>query len=184
MGIPDKAYELNFAMVRGLEYYTGPIYETTIRKPKAMPSITGGGRYDELIGLFASTSYPATGTSFGIERIIDAMDELGMFPAGIGCTTAKVLVTSFGKEMTRASLGLATQLRQAGIPATLYFDYDDRLGDQIGYASAKGIPFVIILGPDEWAAGQATIRKLGQTADESEQRTVSLNDVANTISGW
>jgi histidyl-tRNA synthetase len=184
MGIPDAAYELNFAMVRGLEYYTGPIYETTIRKPKAMPSITGGGRYDELIGLFASSSYPATGTSFGIERIIDAMDELNMFPSEIGRTTAQVLVTSFGKGMTNASLGLATQLRQAGICTAMYFDYEERLGDQIGYASAKGIPFVIIVGPDEWAAGQATIRKLGQTADESEQRTVSLDAVVNTITGW
>lgn len=184
MGIPDGAYELNFAMVRGLEYYTGPIYETTIRKPKAMPSITGGGRYDELIGLFASTSYPATGTSFGIERIIDAMDELGMFPPDIGRTTAQVLVTSFGMEMVSASLGLATQLRQKGIDTAMYFDYTDRLGDQIGYASAKGIPYVIILGPDEWASGQATIRRLGQTANESEQRTARLDDVANMILNW
>lgn len=184
MGVPDDAYELNFAMVRGLEYYTGPIYETTIRKPKAMPSITGGGRYDDLIGLFASTSYPATGTSFGIERIIDAMDELGMFPSDIGRTTAQVLVTSFGEEMVSASLGLSTQLRQAGINTAMYFDYADRLGDQIGYASAKGIPYVVILGPDEWAAGQATIRRLGQTAEESEQRTVRLDDAADTILNW
>lgn len=184
MGVPDDAYQLNFAMVRGLEYYTGPIYETTIRNPKAMPSITGGGRYDELIGLFASTGYPATGTSFGIERIIDAMDELGMFPADIGRTTAQVLVTSFGEEMASASLGLATQLRQAGIGTAMYFDYADRLGDQIGYASAKGIPYVIILGPDEWAAGQATIRRLGQTAEQSQQRTVRLDDVATTILSW
>jgi histidyl-tRNA synthetase len=184
MGVPDDAYELNFAMVRGLEYYTGPIYETTIRKPKAMPSITGGGRYDELIGLFASTSYPATGTSFGIERIIDAMDELGMFPSDIGRTTAQVLVTSFGEEMVNASLGLATHLRQVGINTTMYFDCADRLGDQIGYASAKGIPYVIILGTNEWAAGQATIRRLGQTAEESEQRTVRLDDVADTIRLW
>lgn len=184
MGVPDTAYELNFAMVRGLEYYTGPIYETTIRKPKAMPSITGGGRYDELIGLFASASYPATGTSFGIERIIDAMDELGMFPPDISRTTAQVLVTSFAKEMVNASLALATQLRRAGIGTAMYFDYEDRLGDQIGYASAKGMPYVIILGPDEWAAGQATIRRLGQTAEESEQRTVRLDAVADTILSW
>ncbi len=184
MGVPDAAYDLNFAMVRGLEYYTGPIYETTIRKPKAMPSITGGGRYDELIGLFASASYPATGTSLGIERIIDAMDELGMFPPDIGQTTAQVLVTSFGEELASASLGLATQLRQAGIGTAMYFDHGDRLGDQIGYASAKGIPYVIILGPDEWAAGQATIRRLGQTANESQQRTVRLDDVTDTVLNW
>jgi histidyl-tRNA synthetase len=184
MAIPDTAYGLSFAMVRGLEYYTGPIFETTIRKPKAMPSITGGGRYDDLIGLFGPTTYPATGISFGIERIIDAMEELEMFPPKIGRTTAQVLVTSFGEEMVGASLELATRLRQDGINTAMYYNCADRLGDQIGYASAKGIPFVIILGPDEWAAGQAAIRKLGQTSKDSEQRTARLEDVAGVIRGW
>ena len=66
-------------MVRGLEYYTGPIYETVVEEPK-IGSITGGGRYDELIGSFSKQGYPATGTSFGIERIIDVMEEFDMFP--------------------------------------------------------------------------------------------------------
>ena len=184
LGIPETAYELNFAMVRGLEYYTGPIFETTIREPKAMPSITGGGRYDELIGLFSDISHPATGTSLGIERIIDAMDELGMFPPDIRATTAEVLVTVFSAETVSASLRLATDLRRAGINTTLYFDYEDRLGDQIGYASAKGIPFVVIVGPDEIAQGKATIRRLGKTREESEQRSVPSGEVAAAIRDW
>lgn len=184
LGVPESDCKLNFAMVRGLEYYTGPIYETTIEKPKAMPSITGGGRYDELIGLFSDVSFPATGTSFGIERIIDAMDELDMFPPGIRATTAEALVTIFNAETVGDSLQLATQLRQAGINTTMYYDPEARLGDQIGYASAKGIPFVLILGPDEIAAGQVTIRKLGQTRKDSEQRTVLLGDAANAIKQW
>jgi histidyl-tRNA synthetase len=184
LGVPAAVCQLNVAMVRGLEYYTGPIYETTIEKPRAMPSITGGGRYDELIGMFSDVSYPATGTSLGIERIIDAMDELDMFPPDLRSTTAEVLVTVFGAETASASLSLASALRQAGVSTTLYFDYGDRLGDQIGYASAKGIPFVVILGPDEMAAGQATIRQLGRTRQESEQRTVPLGEVAAAIRGW
>jgi histidyl-tRNA synthetase len=184
LGMPESAYAISFAMVRGLEYYTGPIYETTIRKPKAMPSITGGGRYDELIGLFTDVSYPATGTSFGIERIIDAMDELGMFPPDIGATTAEVLVTVFDANTVGESLRLAAALRRGGVKTAMYFEYDDRLGDQIGYASGKGIPFVVILGPDEIAAGQATIRRLGRTRKESEQRTVPLPDIADVIRNW
>ncbi len=184
MGVPEHVTALNFAMVRGLEYYTGPIYETTIREPKAMPSITGGGRYDELIGMFAEVSYPATGTSFGIERIIDAMDELGMFPPDIRATTAEVLVTVFDADTVGASLKLATALRREGLNVSLYFDYHDRLGEQIGYAAAKGIPFVIILGPDEIHAGQATIRALGETRAEGDQRTVPFEDVAQVIRGW
>jgi histidyl-tRNA synthetase len=184
LGVPESDCKLNFAMVRGLEYYTGPIYETTIEKPKAMPSITGGGRYDELIGLFSDVSFPATGTSFGIERIIDAMDELDMFPPGIRPTTAEALVTIFNAETVSDSLQLATQLRHAGINTTMYYETEARLGDQLGYASAKGIPFVLILGPDEIAAGQVTIRKLGETRKDSEQRTVSLGDAANAIKQW
>nr|MBN1229273.1 histidine--tRNA ligase [Anaerolineae bacterium] len=184
LGIPSAAYALNFAMVRGLEYYTGPIFETTITEPKAMPSITGGGRYDELIGLFADTSYPATGTSLGIERIIDAMDELDMFPVGIRSSVADVLVTIFDPSTQSESLRLATKLRKTGVKTSLYYDPLSRLGDQIGYASATGIPFVIILGPDEIAQEEATIRRLGDSPETSVQLTVKFNEVAQTILNW
>src|SRR2546421_10058394 len=102
LDIPEEYYQVKFAMVRGLEYYTGPIYETTIEEPR-MPSITGGGRYDELVGMFSQRSYPATGTSIGIERIIDAMEELNMFPPNVGKTVAQVLVTVFDKTLVNAS---------------------------------------------------------------------------------
>ena len=91
---PPKTTSLDFAMVRGLEYYTGPIYETVVEEPK-IGSITGGGRYDDLIGLFAGRSLPATGTSIGIERIIVVMDELNMYPPDVRGTVAQVLVTVF-----------------------------------------------------------------------------------------
>jgi histidyl-tRNA synthetase len=184
LGVPEEVCQLNFAMVRGLEYYTGPIYETSVREPKAMPSITGGGRYDKLIGLFSGVDYPATGTSLGIERIIDTMDELNMFPPDIRATTAEVLVTVFGPETAGESLKLAARLREAGINTALYFEAEDSLRDQIGYASAKGIPFVVIMGPDEIAAGQATVRRLGKTAKDSEQRTVPLKETAEAIRSW
>ena len=74
LGVTEECYKVNPAMVRGLEYYTGPIYETVVEEPK-IGSITGGGRYDELIGSFSKQGFPATGTSFGIERIIDVMEE-------------------------------------------------------------------------------------------------------------
>jgi histidyl-tRNA synthetase len=184
LGVPENVYRLNFAMVRGLEYYTGPIFETTVEKPKAMPSITGGGRYDELIGLFTDVSSPATGTTLGIERIIDTMEELDMFPPEIRPTTAEVLVSVFSPETAQAALEVATLLRAAGINTSLYFEAGDSLRDQIGYASAKGIPYVVIIGTDEVASGQVTIRKLGATAKDSEQRTVARDQVANQIQNW
>lgn len=184
MGIEEEATRLNFAMVRGLEYYTGPIFETTVEEPATMPSITGGGRYDELIGLFSDTPYPATGTSLGIERIIDAMDELDMFPESIRSSTAQVLVTLFDADMQAASIELATTLRRGGINTSVYYDPSERLGDQIGYASAKGIPFVAIIGPDELEQGMATIREMGETRREGDQRTIPLTKVVEAILNW
>jgi histidyl-tRNA synthetase len=184
LGVPETVYRLNFAMVRGLEYYTGPIFETTVEKPKAMPSITGGGRYDNLIGMFSPVSYPATGTSLGIERIIEVMDELAMFPPELRSTTSEALVTIFSEEAVEASLSVASALRADGIKTTIYFDYSRGLRDQIGYASAKGIPYAIIVGPDEIAAGTATIRRLGATAGDSQQRTVDTSQVAAALRKW
>ena len=92
LDVPEEFYKVNVAMVRGLEYYTGPIYETVVEEPK-IGSITGGGRYDELIGSFSKQGYPATGTSFGIERIIGVMEEFDMFPSTVGKTVTEVLVT-------------------------------------------------------------------------------------------
>ncbi|NDJ52803.1 MAG: histidine--tRNA ligase [Chloroflexi bacterium] len=183
-GVPEDACALNFAMVRGLEYYTGPILETTVSEPKAMPSICGGGRYDGLIGRFGDVDIPATGGSLGIERIIDVMDELDMFPDDIKLTTSDVLVTVFDASTAAASLDVVTSLRQAGINSMIYFEPGDRLGDQLGYASSKGIPFVVIIGPDELATGKATIRKLGKTKKDSEQREVDLASVAAEIASW
>ncbi len=181
LGVPYSVCAVSFAMVRGLEYYTGPIYEATVRKPKAMPSICGGGRYDELIGLFSGVDCPATGASLGIERIIDAMEELEMFPSDIRLTTADVLVTVFDADTLGASLSLATELRQAGIGTLVYYEYTDRLGDQIAYAAAKGVPLVIILGPDELSAGKVTLRWLGETQQEGTQRMIPRRMVADAI---
>ena len=178
LAIPEAYYKVNFAMVRGLEYYTGPIYETTIEEPK-MPSITGGGRFDDLVGMFMDRSYPATGTTIGIERIIDAMEELNMFPPEVGKTVSQVLVTLFDETLVDASLQLANTLRKGGLKTELYFERDP-LGDQIRYASKKGIPYVVVLGPDELAADQVTVRSMLQ----KEQRTIKRSDAIGLIKQW
>lgn len=178
LGIPRERYEVDFSMVRGLGYYTGPIYETVVQEPR-IGSIGGGGRYDELIGMFSDRSYPATGTSFGIERIIDVMEALNMFPPEVGTTISQVLVTIFDEAQVGASLQLTNELRRAGLNTDLYFE-NDPLGDQIRYALKKGIRYVVIVGPDEIAAGEVTIRNLSL----KEQRTVERVVMANTIRDW
>ena len=178
LGVPDKFYRMNVSMVRGLEYYTGPIYETVVEEPK-IGSITGGGRYDELIGSFSKQGYPATGTSFGIERIIDVMEEFDMFPTTVGKTVTQVLVTVFDAELAQESLKLATLLRQNRIRTEVY-SRPTRLSTQIKYADTKGIPYAVILGSDELEAGSVAIRNLASR----EQQVVPREALVEHIQQW
>ena len=181
LGIPKENYKVDFSMVRGLDYYTGPIFETVVDEPK-IGSITGGGRYDNLIGLFTGEDIPVTGISLGIERIIDVMDELDMFPPSIGTTVTRVLVTLFDEASTPASLQLASELRQAGLKTELYFEAGG-LGKQMRYASRKGVPFVVIAGPDEVAEGKVTIRDLNNSRQETVPREAMVGILQEWLSG-
>jgi len=158
LGVSAGFYRVDLAMVRGLDYYTGPIYETLVEKPR-IGSITGGGRFDGLVGRFSAQGYPATGTTIGIERIIDVIEELQMYPPDVGGTVVQVLVTVFAPESLPESLQLLTELRSAGLRCELYYGADP-LGTQIRYALKKGVPLLLILGPDELASAQVTLRDL------------------------
>ncbi|MBI3913935.1 MAG: histidine--tRNA ligase, partial [Chloroflexi bacterium] len=175
--LPMTNYQFDFSMVRGLAYYTGPIYETVVTEPK-IGSLTGGGRYDELIGMFSRSgeSLPVTGTSLGIERIIDVMEELAMFPASVGRTMTQALVTVFDRERIGVSIRVANQLRGAGINTELALDADG-LGKQLKYAAAKAIPFAVIIGPDEAAAGKATLRDMAS----GEQVLIAQGELGESI---
>lgn len=174
--IPQEYYDFDFTMVRGLGYYTGPIFETIISEPN-LGSITGGGRYDDLIGLFRKKSLPTTGTSFGIERIIDLMDELNLYPESLGGTLVQVLVTVFSEDTRRASMKIANQLRQAGVYTELYFEAR-KLGKQFGHADKKGIPLVAVAGPDEIEKNIVTLRRLR----DGKEFTVPMSDASTKVS--
>jgi histidyl-tRNA synthetase len=175
LGVNPARLQVDLTMVRGLEYYTGPIFETVVTEPK-IGSLTGGGRYDGLIGLFSKTSLPATGTTIGIERIIDVMDELQMFPPNLGKTVTQVLVTVFDAERRAASLALTMELRAAGINAEVWYDADG-LGKQLKYAAAKGIPYAILIGPDEAASNVVTLRDL----TSGEQIAITREQIVNQL---
>jgi histidyl-tRNA synthetase len=173
--VSPEYYDFDFTMVRGLGYYTGPIFETIITEPN-LGSITGGGRYDDLGGLFRKQSLATTGTSLGIERIIDLMDELNLYPAHIGGTVVQVLVTVFNAESRPASTKLAAKLREQGIKTELYLE-DKGLGKQFQFADKKHIPLVATLGPDEVAAGVVKLKRLSDGAEV----TVEQDSVAAKI---
>lgn len=167
--VPQACYDFDFTMARGLGYYTGPIFETVISQPN-LGSITGGGRYDNLIGMFRRQSLPTTGTSFGIERIIDLMDELNLYPDHLGGTLVQALVTVFNQDTRGASIRIADMLRQAGINTELYLPAR-KLGRQLQYADKKGIPLAVIAGPDELEAGVVKLRRLA----DGNETTVALS---------
>ena len=178
VGVPPENCRIDFSMVRGLEYYTGPIFETVVEEPR-IGSITGGGRYDGLIGLFSKNDLPATGTSLGIERIIVAMDELDMYPPEVRGTVSQVLMTVFNEDMLSESLKLAGELRQAGFKVELYMG-NKGMGDQIRYALKRGIPYVAIVGPDDLETGQVVLRHL----DQKLQQAVDRDSAAEQIRSW
>lgn len=178
--VPVQFLDFDFTMVRGLGYYTGPIFETVITKPN-LGSITGGGRYDDLIGMFRSKgSLPTTGTSLGIERIIDLMDELNLYPAGISGTVVQVLVTVFDEATRPYATGIAADLRAAGIRAELTLD-DRKIGAQFRYADKRGIPVVVIAGSEEQAQGVVKLKRLTDGHEMSTGREGLVSAVAQLL---
>ncbi len=174
MGVPDERMVIAPRLARGLSYYTGAVFESIVHNPP-MGSLLGGGRYDELIGMFAGRSIPTVGLAFGIERLHDVMEELGMGPASR--TIATALVTLFNPEMAAESLRLARELRQAGLLIETMLDPSEKLGRQLQYADRRGIPYALVLGPDELARGEVVVKHLRS----GEQQSVARHAVAGML---
>ena len=155
--------ELDLSLARGLNYYTGAIFEVKA-KDFAIGSICGGGRYDDLTGIFGMPDTSGVGISFGADRIYDVMTGLGLFPEEAGRTT-KVMFVNFGGEEEMACLKLLGGLRAAGIPAEIYPE-SAKMKRQMEYANRRGIPYVVIVGSDELAAQCATVKDMIEGVQE------------------
>ncbi len=158
------------SLARGLSYYTGAIMEIAV--PDLAGSLGGGGRYDGLIGMFSGEDLPACGFSLGLERILVVMTERTMFPSGVQSAAADVLVTLFDEDGVTDALRLAGELRAAGIRVEVYPEAD-KLGKQFKYAAARGYRFVTVVGGDERAAAQVTVKNM-----QSAEQTVVARDQA------
>ncbi len=144
-------------VARGLSYYTGAIMEANV--PDLAGSLGGGGRYDNLVGMFLGQSVPACGFSLGLERILVVMGERGMFPPSLATTPADVMVAVFDAKDAPHAIRVAQTLRASGLRVMVYPDAD-KIGKQIKYADAQRIPYVAILGGDEIAGGTVTVKNL------------------------
>ena len=161
-------------LVRGLSYYTGPIFEVAVRGFNG--SAGGGGRYDDLVGMFAGKTLPASGFSLGLERVLLIMDEKGLFPDQLS-GQPQILVTQHGTDLAVHALSAARGLRARGMRVDLYPDLDDRYGKQFKYAEQRCIRFAVLQGPDEVSQRQVTVKDLVS----GNQTTLGRDDLGDWL---
>ena len=166
--------ELDLSLARGLNYYTGAIFEVKARD-FAIGSICGGGRYDDLTGIFGMPNTSGVGISFGADRIYEVMTGLDLFPDDTKGTT-RALMLNFGGEEERVSLRLAKNLREAGIACEVYPE-SAKMKKQMEYANRRAVPWVVIVGSDELASGRATVKNMAT----GEQQAVAFDELINRI---
>lgn len=180
LGVPEGKAVFFPALARGLDYYTGPVFETSVPEG-GVGSLGGGGRYDQLIGALGGRDLPATGISVGLERLLVVMEERGM--AGATASVTQALVAILPNDDPLPALQLATELRAAGIRAEVTLDPKRNLMQQFLYAERKGIPYVLIAGSDERAANTVTVRNLATRDQQQIPRPDLAADLHRRLNG-
>jgi histidyl-tRNA synthetase len=170
MGAKKDIFLFSPTLARGLDYYTGMIFEGVIPE-YTVGSVGGGGRYDNLLNQLLGVDQPAVGFAVGFDRTLEAAEQLGKIPAESRGT--KVLVTIFSPDLAKNSMSVTAELRKQGIPAELYLDPDRKLDAQLKYANKKAIPFVIIIGPDEVANNTIKLKNM-KTGEQKEVKKEEL----------
>ncbi len=173
--LDGATFRIDPSLARGLDYYTGIIFETTVDGYESFGAVAAGGRYDDLAGLFTSIELPGVGASFGVDRLLALMAEAGWLQPQ--AATAPVLLVNFPGGDVRVYFRLAHRLRQAGIGCEIFPD-PRPLRDQLGYASSRGYRFALIIGPDELAQGTFALRNL-QT--RQQQRDLPLSELVDRV---
>lgn len=176
LGVPKSALVFTPALARGLDYYTGMIFEVSVPE-YGTSSLGGGGRYDKLIEQLGGNSTPAVGIAFGFDRMIEAAELLKLFTLKNLGTQA--LVTVFNPSLLDRSLEVVNSLREAGIASEFYIEPGDKLEKQLKYADRKGIPYVVIQGPDEAARDVVKLKTLAT----KEQEEIRVEEVITKLKG-
>ncbi|HYJ12435.1 MAG TPA: histidine--tRNA ligase [Thermomicrobiales bacterium] len=173
LAVPDSSWKIDLSLARGIDYYTGPVYEAVVEEPK-VGSVAGGGRYDGLVGTFLGRDVPATGISLGLERILEVIAEFELLPTR--ASVADVMVATFPTTL-RENARIATALRAAGISTDLSLLTTRSLGDQMKYGARRGIPWAIVAGSEDLQRDVAQVRNLAT----GEQQEIPLDDVADEV---
>jgi histidyl-tRNA synthetase len=175
MGYPADSLQFDATLIRGLDYYTGLILEVVLESNPTGSSLCGGGRWDNMIGKFTGTDLPAVGFAVGFDRTWEAMAEAGLLPEQK--TSSKVLVTIFSPDLLDKSLEAILRLREGLISTEIYLNPDAKMDKQLKYANAKGIPFAVIIGPDEANQNKVVLKDLNQRTQE----TLALDELTSKL---
>jgi histidyl-tRNA synthetase len=176
LGLYEARLDLDVTLARGLNYYTGAIFEVSAPKGVAMGSIGGGGRYDDLTGIFGMSGVSGVGISFGLDRIYLVLEELNLFPETVA-GNVRALFINFGNKESLYCLKAIKALRAAGIAAELYPE-EAKMKKQMNHANKREIPFVVLAGTKEMEDGQFTLKNMAS----GEQATVKLDELKEKIS--
>lgn len=166
-GVPSERVALDLSIARGLDYYTGTIFETFLDDLPSIGSVCSGGRYDNLAELYTKQHLPGVGASLGLDRLMGAMEELDLIPAR--SSTASIFVPFFAAERLGDYLALCGRLRQAGLDVELYPEAK-KLGAQLKYADRRGFPIALVLGDEEWEGQRCQVKLL----ESGETREVAI----------
>lgn len=161
LGIPQANWKFDLSVARGLGYYTGPVFETSLTDLPEIGSVFSGGRFDELVMRFTGEKVPAVGVSVGVDRLIAALEKLGKIKKSKA--TAKVLFAMIDPVLDREIFKLANELRDRGVNAEVYLGKTRILKDQLIYAAKREIPYFVILGQDEKAQGKIKLKDMRET---------------------
>lgn len=175
LGVPSSHFQVDLGIVRGLDYYTGTVYETRLTDHPGLGSICSGGRYDNLASHFTTRKLPGVGISIGITRLLPRLIEAGVLKPG-RATLAPVLVTSLDRSRMTHYLAMAAALRGAGIGAEVYME-ERRLGEQLKFATRKGFQLALIAGESEFADGWVQLKDLTTGA----QIKTAMADMLDTV---
>ena len=158
LGVPGSAFAVDLSVVRGLDYYTGTIYETQLVDHPDIGSICSGGRYDDLASYFTDTKLPGVGISIGLTRLFSKLKDAGLLQP-LPRTPAEVLVTTMDPKYLEKYLSMARRLRQTGVNTEVYLE-PAKLRNQLAYADRKGFRVAVIAGENEFAQDSVQVKNL------------------------
>ena len=174
-GVPEENFAVDLTIARGLDYYTGTVYETTLLDHPEIGSVCSGGRYDNLAGYYIDKALPGVGISIGLTRLFYVLDEQGLLNPALACAPCDCLVLPMTED-AGAAISLAETLRSSGLKVQLYGE-QKKFKQKMAYANKLGVPFAVLLGEDELAAGKCAVKNM----ETGEQLLLSPQEAADFI---